>query len=426
MKISIIIPTHNRAETLRNAIESVIQLADEAEFEVVIVDNNSNDMTKQVAESYSSVAKYVFERRTSFTAARKAGADNATGDILLYLDDDVLVRRGSLKNIVDVFTRYEKCGIIAGRIDPKYVETPPPWTLECQKSFNGWSLFNPETYGFLREEFQEVPSAAGPMMAIRRTAYDVVGGFPPDTVGVETNKGPKSFNKLYIGPGDYGLCLMIRNAGFKVLYSSAISVFHVIPPIRFTVQFWRSRMIGEGYYQAIAQRGFFHLGMLSAFLERFRHQFKFKLFERKLISRLETGSGILANSSVDGVSPDELWVFYYKAYLDMDYVLRRFSGLWKFLWEIGDRGVSDEDYDEVINRLPNEYKELVSNDFVHDTKAIDSLLAYDAIVRQRGYYQESLSRLLKNERCSTLVERIVERIRKYRHGSPIVEESHIP
>ena len=177
MKISIIIPTHNRAETLRNAIESVVQLGDEASFEFVIVDNNSSDSTKQVVESYPLVAKYVFEGKTSFSMARKAGADNSTGDILLYLDDDVLVKPGSLKHIVDVFSRYPDCGVIAGRIDPKYMEEPPAWTLECQRSFNGWSLFNSETCSFLREHFQEVPSAAGPMMAIRRTAYDTVKGF---------------------------------------------------------------------------------------------------------------------------------------------------------------------------------------------------------------------------------------------------------
>ena len=411
MNISIVIPTHNRAETLRNAIESVIQLEGEADFEIVIVDNNSNDTTKQVVESYPSVAKYVFEGKTSFTMARKAGADNATGDILLYLDDDVLVRRGSLKNIVDIFSRYPDCGVIAGRIDPKYMEEPPSWTLQCQQSFNGWSLFNPETYSFLREDFQEVSSAAGPMMAIRRTAYDMVGGFPPDTVGVETNKGPKSFNKLYIGPGDYGLCLKIRDAGFKVYYSNDISVFHVIPPIRFTVSFWRSRMIGEGYHQAITQRGFFHLGRLKAYLARLRCQLNFFHFEQKVIARLENASGVTAGSDVSGLPPEELWVFYFKAYLDMDYVLRRYPDLWRFLWEIGDKGVADEDYNDVIERLPREYKELVSNDFVYDTSSIDSLSAYENVVRRRGYYKENLTLILKNAISRKVVGKLVEMVR---------------
>ena len=384
MKISIIIPTHNRAETLRNAIESIVPLQDEASFEFVIVDNNSTDHTKSVVDAYPLIAKYVFEGRTSFTMARKTGADNASGDILLYLDDDVLVKPGSLKHIVDVFSRYPDCGVIAGRIDPKYMEEPPFWTLECQKSFNGWSLYNSETYSFLSKSFQEVPSAAGPMMAIRRTVYDLVQGFPPDTVGVETNKGPKSFNKLYIGPGDYGLCMKVRDAGFKVYFSNDIAVFHVIPPVRFTVEFWRSRMIGEGYHQAISQRGFFHLGKLKAYIVRLRHEFHFFRLEDHLLSKLQNST---TGSIFIGMHPDELWLFYYKAYLDMDFVLRRHPDLWRFLWALGDNGVSDKDYKQVIEKLPNEYKDLVSSEFVYDTTPINSFYSYENIIQKRGHYR---------------------------------------
>jgi hypothetical protein len=263
------------------------------------------------------------------------------------------------------------------------MEEPPFWTLECQKSFNGWSLFNSETYSFLSKSFQEVPSAAGPMMAIRRTVYDLVQGFPPDTVGVETNKGPKSFNKLYIGPGDYGLCMKVRDAGFKVYFSNDIAVFHVIPPVRFTVEFWRSRMIGEGYHQAISQRGFFHLGKLKAYIVRLRHEFHFYRLEDNLLSKLQNST---TGSLFIGMHPDELWLFYYKAYLDMDFVLRRHPDLWRFLWTLGDNGVADKDYKQVIEKLPNEYKDLVSSEFVYDTTPINSFYSYENIIQKRGHY----------------------------------------
>jgi glycosyltransferase involved in cell wall biosynthesis len=414
LKISIVIPTHNRAESLRNAIESVLPLRDEANFEFVIVDNNSTDQTKQVVESYSRVAKYVFEGNTSFTMARKAGADNSTGDVLLYLDDDVLVRRGSLKRIVEVFSRYPDCGVIAGRIDAKYTEQPPQWALDCQKAFNGWSLFNPETIPDLREDFQVVPSAAGPMMAIRRTAYDLVGGFPPDTIGVETNREERSFSKLYIGPGDYGLCLKIRDAGFKVYYSSDIAVFHVIPPIRFTVGFWRSRVIGEGYYQAIAQRGFFRLTGWRAYVARLRKQIGFLRDEQRLLARLAALPSARIADSTQGISPEELLLLHSKAYLDMDFVLRRHPDLWEFLWKIGGEGVSDGNFAHVMARLPQEYKDLVSNDFVYDATPIDSVSAYQRVVGSKGYYRKNLNVLLKNDVSREIVIRLVEGLRTLR------------
>jgi glycosyltransferase involved in cell wall biosynthesis len=395
VKISIIIPTHNRAESLGNAIESVLLLRDEADFEFVIVDNNSTDSTRQVVESYASLARYVFEGNTSFTMARKAGADNATGDILLYLDDDVLVRPGSLKRIVEVFSQHADCGLIAGRIDPKFTQPPPPWTLACQKAFNGWSLFNEETIPEVRSDFQLVPAAAGPMMAIRRTAYDRAGGFPPDTIGVETNRGERSFSKLYIGPGDYGLSLRIREAGFKVYYSSDIAVYHVIPPVRFTIAFWRSRVIGEGYCQAITQRGFFRLSGLRAYLARLRWRIRFVRDEQRLLARL--GQTPATPRGEPGMLPEELLVHYSKAYLDMDYVLRRHPDLWPFLWQIGAEGVPDKVYDVVMRRLPQAYKELVANEFVYESRPLDSAETYQRIFGGRGYHRKSLGILLRHD-----------------------------
>lgn len=409
MKISIVIPTHNRAASLREAMDSVLALRQEAEFEFVIVDNNSTDSTRQVVESYGQVARYVFEGNTSFTMARKAGADNASGDILLYLDDDVLVRSGSLRRIVEIFSSRPDCGVIAGHIDPKYTEPPPAWTLECQKTFNGWSLYNPENIPEVRRQFQEVSSAAGPMMAIRRTAYDLAGGFPPDTIGVETNRGERLFNKLYIGPGDYGLCVRIREAGFRICYSSGIAVYHVIPPVRFTVAFWRSRVIGEGYCQAITQRGFFRLGGWRTSFARLRWGLLFFRSERGLLARLAA-----ATPPGAGMHAEELYPLFAKAYLDMDYVLRRYPDLWEFLWHIGANGVSSGDYDRVMQKLPPEYKALVSNEFVYDAAPIDSAAAYERVVRGKGYYQRNLGVLLGNRALRGLVTGLVEVLRAAR------------
>jgi glycosyltransferase involved in cell wall biosynthesis len=228
VKLSIIIPTHNRADSLNRAVESIIRQEDEADFEIIIVDNNSTDHTQKIAESFSEFARYVFESNTSFTRARKTGADNSIGEILLYLDDDVLICPESLKEIVSVFEEYPECGVLAGKILPQYEEDPPDWAIACQRSFNGWSLFHPGAIPLLGAGFQEVKSAFGPMMAVSRKAYEEAGGFPPDTIGVETNRQGGTFRKLYVGPGDYGLCKKVRDIGYKIYYTyqSLDSVCH--------------------------------------------------------------------------------------------------------------------------------------------------------------------------------------------------------
>lgn len=390
MKISIIIPTHNRADQLTVAIDSVVALRNEADFDLVVVDNNSTDSTKEVVKSYGSLATYMFEGSTAFTRARNTGAEKAIGDILLYLDDDVIVNPGSLKRIIDVFENYSDCGVIAGQVLPKFTKPPPKWALECQANYNGWSLLSKGTYPWLQHNFQEAPTAVGPMMAIRRDVYEMIGGFPPDTVGVETNRGDRSFSKLYIGPGDGGLCVRVREAGLKIYYSSDISVYHVIPPLRFTLSFWRSRMIGEGYYHAISQRGFYQLNRSKLFLERMKARVLFHKFEKDLLVRLgDLSSNGDASPSFEGMFPEEMWVRYYKAYLDMDWVLQQYPTLWEFLWKIGYEGVSSDNFDDVMGRLPSEYKELVSKEFVYDSTPLDSVATYNNAITQKGYYHQS-------------------------------------
>jgi glycosyltransferase involved in cell wall biosynthesis len=383
MKISIIIPTHNRAESLNNTIQSIIKGGNNIEYELIIVDNNSTDNTKQTVRSYPN-SIYVFEKSTSFTKARNTGFEKANGDILLYLDDDVELIPGSLYKINEIFETYLDCGVIAGKIFPKFLSSPPNWVINCQKSFNGFSLFNEQTYSFLTKDFQEVPSAAGPMMAIRKTAYIHSGGFPPDTIGVESNRMGKTFNKLYIGIGDSGLCIKIRKLGFKVYYSSEISCYHLVPSIRFTVGFWRSRMIGEGYCNAISDRMLFKYNPLKLFLKRLLFSIKFLNYEKKLISKIQFNEKY--NITFLGVFPEELWVRFYKGYLDMDWVLRKYPGFSNFLWKIGFNGVSDEQYLSVLEKFPEEYRALISNDYVYDEEPLTNFHLYESKIKNAGYY----------------------------------------
>ncbi len=377
MKLSIIIPTHNRAESLKRTIESVVALRDEADFEFVIVDNNSTDDTKKVAESYSRIARYVFEENTSFTKARGTGAENATGDIFLYLDDDVIVHPGSLKEIVSIFCQYSNCGVIAAKILPQYEEKPPDWALACQQSFNGWSLYNPETMPHLGTGFQEVSWAAGPMMGIRREVYEKVGGFPPDTIGVETNIQAGAFRKLYVGPGDVGICDKIRKAGYKVYYSPKASCFHVVLKIRFTVPFWRSRMIGEGQYRAITDREFYKFSKWRLWKERQKAMIRYNSWKERLIQRLKSNEVYLLRTEFDGMLFEELWVNYYNSYLQMDSVLSENLGLSNFLWEIGLNGVADSKFEQVVSRLPSEFIDLIDQKNMYPDHPINSIDAYN-------------------------------------------------
>jgi glucosyl-dolichyl phosphate glucuronosyltransferase len=380
VKISLIIPTHNRSNQLKVVLNSIQSLDDKVDYEIIVVDNNSTDDTKIISESFQNI-KYVFEKNTAFSKARQTGAENALGEILLYLDDDVVINNGSLINIIKIFKQNKKCGAIAGKILPKFLEDPPEWTLKCQKSFNGWSLYNKETYPFLKKNFQEVKSGAGPMIAIKKTAYNKIGGFPPDTVGVETNKKENTFNKHYTGPGEYGLCYKLIKAGYKIFYCNDISVYHIISPVRFKVNFWRSRMIGEGYQQAITDIKFFNYNKIQIYLKKTFFYYKLNINKNILLKKIN-------KNPTKGMYVEEIWFHYYKAYLNMIDTLNKNPDFVNLLWKMGLNGVSNENYLKFIKNFPKNYQELCSKNFFYNDNSINKI-NFNLILNENQFYKIS-------------------------------------
>lgn len=99
--ISVIIPTHNRAHFLKDAIASVLaqdyfQPPHSAAFELWVVDDGSTDETGSVVESFGKQVKYHFQEHRGVSAARNRGLDLARGDFIAFLDSDDLWRKDKI------------------------------------------------------------------------------------------------------------------------------------------------------------------------------------------------------------------------------------------------------------------------------------------------------------------------------------------
>ena len=95
MRFSIVIATYNRAGLLRDTLASLSGLQIDTSWEVVVVDNNSTDDTREVVEtaarSFPVQLHYVFEPEQGRSAALNAGFRVAEGEIIVTTDDDVRV-----------------------------------------------------------------------------------------------------------------------------------------------------------------------------------------------------------------------------------------------------------------------------------------------------------------------------------------------
>ncbi len=95
MKLSIVIATKDRSEFLATALASLVRQRDAPAFEVVVVDNGSRDATaalvRELTRSANYPIRYVYYGEPNRGAARNAGIGVATGDIVAFVDDDVVL-----------------------------------------------------------------------------------------------------------------------------------------------------------------------------------------------------------------------------------------------------------------------------------------------------------------------------------------------
>ena len=98
MRISIIIPTYNRADLLVKTVRSAFAQTRPPD-EIIVVDDGSTDHTRRVVAAYGQTVRYHFQENAHLGAARNAGQRLATGDALLFLDSDDLLMPLALERL---------------------------------------------------------------------------------------------------------------------------------------------------------------------------------------------------------------------------------------------------------------------------------------------------------------------------------------
>ncbi len=120
MTLSVVIATKDRAEFLAGALASLDTQRDPPAFEVIIVDNGSQDGTadlaRQVSQRTRYPLRYVFVREPNRAAARNAGIAQAAGDIVAFVDDDVVLPPGFLAAHAAAHARTPLAAAVSGPI----------------------------------------------------------------------------------------------------------------------------------------------------------------------------------------------------------------------------------------------------------------------------------------------------------------------
>jgi glycosyltransferase involved in cell wall biosynthesis len=112
--IAVVLPTYNRAALLHRAIESVLAQS-YTKWELIIVDDGSNDETSEVLDQLRDPRVTVLHQdHRGLAAARNAGIDKASGDYVVYLDDDNLMFEHWLRGVAWAFTVHPDARVMIG------------------------------------------------------------------------------------------------------------------------------------------------------------------------------------------------------------------------------------------------------------------------------------------------------------------------
>ncbi len=210
IKISVVICTCNRAESLKRTLNSIMAMSvpKDLPWELIVVDNNSSDNTKEIFEEYKiksgSNVVYVFEEKRGLANARNSGIQKAKGEIIAFTDDDVIVDKNWLYYILKEFESDASLSLVGGRVE-LYDPNDQPVTI---RTFNERIPFSSAS-----QLFSLIP---GCNMAFHRRVFDVLVSFDP-TFGAGTRiraaEDSDFFYRAY-------------KRGFEMVYSPEIMVYH--------------------------------------------------------------------------------------------------------------------------------------------------------------------------------------------------------
>jgi glycosyltransferase involved in cell wall biosynthesis len=244
--LSVLFATYNGGKILPAVLSAYSkQNLPKNEWKLIIVDNGSNDNTKEVVNQYVPLLPITLlsEPRKGKNVALNTGLSQIEGDLTVFTDDDVFPHVDWLKELREAADSHPSYSIFGGPILPKWESLPEDWILSWVPLKPTYALLNDQEEG----DHGRKSAVFGPNMAVRSSIFQM--GYKYDE-GV----GPKGLS--YAMGSETEFLRRLLKDGFKVWYCKNAIVEHFI----------RSSQMEKGWVLARAiryGRGSYRLGMVG-------------------------------------------------------------------------------------------------------------------------------------------------------------------
>ncbi len=246
--ITIAIPTHNRARTLNETLDSLkaIAIPDHAAVDCVVIDNASTDDTSGIVEAAAAVSsllpiRRVLEPRQGSSFARNRAVDESRSDFIFFIDDDATADRNWLVAMLSAIEDRDldaACGMVL----PRWSTPPPSWLgprLSVKLAVHDRVAIESAS----ADEVEVLQNYYSANVGFRRATFERFGRFRED-LGV-VGKNPMSGE-------DTELFARIIGNGGKMGFVPGAMVHHLIGAERMTPAYLRRKSFAFGFGSAVA------------------------------------------------------------------------------------------------------------------------------------------------------------------------------
>jgi glucosyl-dolichyl phosphate glucuronosyltransferase len=243
VRIVIVVCTWNRSRLLRQVLDhmaSTLRVPYGVDWELVVVNNASTDDTDAVIDAFRDrlPIRRLYEPRQGLGSARNCAVGGATGDYVLWTDDDALVAPDWVEAYCRAFRRWPEAGFFGGPIQSSFAVERPAWLVE--------------TWPLVRHAFAELDLGAQAVpLTKKRLPFGANMAFRMD-VQRRFRYEPRLGNcgRVYIGGEETRVMREVLASGVEGRWVPDARVTHLIPAERQTVDYLRRYYSGRGrrYY----------------------------------------------------------------------------------------------------------------------------------------------------------------------------------
>jgi len=212
-QVSLIIPIHNKLELTKACLASVLLQRGDIAFELIVVDDASNDASFEFLSGIKGLRVFRLSGQSGYVLASNHGAEQARGEMLVFLNNDTVVQKDWLENLLDTFIKFPDTGICGAKL------LYPNGRLQeaggaVFRDGSVWNIGRFEQADNPRFNYvREVDYVSGAVLAIRKKVFDKMNGFDP-----------------HFAPGyfeDTDLAMRVHASGLKIRYQAFSRVVHL-------------------------------------------------------------------------------------------------------------------------------------------------------------------------------------------------------